>query len=176
MRFPMALAGGVLIATALTGCGSDDSGSTTATKSKPAVTSENSYCAALTKASDDFFSDDDLVLADPDGAFARMHELAQAAPDEVKASWKQIDDAVQKVVTALDDVGLTFTQLTDSFDGEMPDGVTMEKIEKLGPMLEDMTSEDYSAAEKQVAAHAKKECGIDDFGNLGGVSDVSETD
>lgn len=174
MRLPMALAGGVLMAAALTGCGSNDSGSTTATKNKASDASDKSYCDAMTKASDDFFSDDDQVLADPEAAFARMHELAQAAPDEVRASWKQIDDAVQKVVNGLDDVGLTFTEMTDSFDGQTPDSATMAKLEKLGPVLEDMSSEDYAVAEKKVAAHAKKECGIDDLGSLGGASDASD--
>ena len=171
MRFPMALAGGVLVATAFTGCGSADAGSTSAPKNKYF---DESYCAALTQANDKYFSDDDNVLADTDAAFARIHDLAEVAPAEVKASWKVVDDAIAKVVTALAEVDMTFTELTDSFDGRTPDSATMAKIEKLGPVMQDMTGADYSEAQEKVAAHAKKSCGIDDFGSLGGVEDASD--
>jgi hypothetical protein len=85
-KIVFAAVGLMLAGTALTACGSSDSGSSD---------SSGDYCSEL-KSDKAFFgtldgSDPDLSKLDE--VFTRMHTLADEAPAEVAADWKTLDGA-----------------------------------------------------------------------------------
>ena len=62
---------------------------------------------------------------------------------------------------ALKDAGLKPSDLAAMQNGQMPQGVDMQKLQALAPKLESLSSSGVSEAADKIAADAKKSCGID---------------
>jgi acetyl-CoA acetyltransferase len=125
--------------------------------------SASGYCQEL-KTDKAYFQS--LNSADPDisrldDAFTRMHSLAKAAPAAVAEPWKTLDGAVTTIEDALDEAGISLDDLARMQDGEMPDGVDLEKIAALGPRLEALGGQEVDDAAQRIAEHAKDQCGVD---------------
>ena len=142
-----------LAATVLVGCGSNDSGSS----------SSGDYCDEL-KADKAYFeslSGSDADMSNIDQVFAKVHTLADDAPDNVADDWKTLDDAISTIETALKDAGLKPSDLAAMQKGQMPQGVDLSKLQELAPKLQSLSSGDVTTAANNIAADAKKTCDLD---------------
>jgi hypothetical protein len=90
-----------------------------------------------------------------------MHTLADDAPDNISSDWKTVDDAISTIETALKDAGLKPSDLAAMQKGQMPQGVDLSKLQALAPKLQSLSSGDVTTAANNIAADAKKTCGLD---------------
>jgi hypothetical protein len=85
-----------------------------------------------------------------------LHELREAAPEEVEDDWAKIDDPFQDVSAALDEAGITWDEAADMDPGDLPDEV-LQAGEDLNSSLGEL---DLSAISQSIEDHAQDECGI----------------
>jgi len=142
-----------LTATLLAACGGGGGSSS----------SSGSYCDEL-KADKTYFeslSGSNADMSKLGDVFTKVHTLAGKAPDNVFAEWKTLDGAITTIENALKDAGLKPSDLAAMQNGQMPQGVDVQKLQALAPKLESLSSSGVSDAADKIAADAKKSCGID---------------
>ena len=153
-KIVFAAVGLVLAGTALTACGSGDSGSSD---------SSGDYCSEL-KSDKAFFATldgSDPDLSNLDEVFTRMHTLADKAPAAVADDWKTLDDAFTTIENALKEAGLKPSDLGGLQNGQIPQGVDASKLQALIPKLQSLSSGEVTQAASRIASNAKSECGVD---------------
>ena len=162
----------VLLSAALVaGCGGDD-GDKKADKgsdkgSDKTSSSTGDYCKDLKAAKADFdtFESDTPDFTKLDDAIETFHELADSAPSEVSDDWTKIDGALTAMETALEDAGLKMEDIGAITAGELPEGMTLEEVQALGPKLQTafsaLDADDVEKAGDEIEKHAKSECGVD---------------
>ncbi|HVQ18303.1 MAG TPA: hypothetical protein VMT27_04620 [Actinomycetes bacterium] len=143
-----------LAAAGLTACGSDSSIGSSAS---------GSYCDELKADKGDFasLSGSNADLGNLDQVFKKLHTLADDAPDNVADDWKTLDGAVTTIETALKDAGVTSSDLAALQNGQVPKDVDPAKLQALLPKLQALSSADVTDAANNIAADAKKTCGVD---------------
>src|SRR3954469_24074380 len=114
-----------MAAATLGACGSDD---------KPAA-SGGDYCQELKtdKVYFESLNGSNPDMSKLDTVFEKMHSLAAAAPSDVSADWKTVDDALTSIESALQEAGLSIDDLATLQQGKVPDGVDASKLAALGP-------------------------------------------
>lgn len=153
MKLFQALAGVILLGGALTACsGSDDGGDSGAS---------SDYCKDLRAAKSDLKTLADGDVAEFDTALATMHKLADEAPGDIKDDWAVLDGAVTKIEDAFSDAGIELSDLEEIQAGRVPEGVDASKLASLGATLNDINSEKYTDASKNIEKHAKDTCNVD---------------
>lgn len=142
-----------LTATLLTACGGGGGSSS----------SSGSYCDELKsdKAYFESLSGSNADVSKLDTVFAKVHTLADKAPDNVSADWKTLDNAITTLENALKAAGIKPSDLAAMQKGQVPKGVDLQKLQALAPKLQALSSSDVSAAADKIAADAKKSCGVD---------------
>ena len=141
-----ALAPLALVAGLLTGCGGGDE--------------DSAYCKDLKANKAQFEAMADGDIGKLEDAFAAMHKLADEAPDSVADDWKTVDEGVTAMTDALDEAGVSLDDLAKIQAGEIPDGVDMSAVQKLGPELEKFGGEEMTKASEAIDKHAADECGV----------------
>lgn len=139
------LAGLVLTAGLLTGCGNDT----------------EAYCNDLQETIDEMGS---LTGSDPaslEQAFDEIEKLADSAPDEVAEEWEILDEQMDTIQDALDEAGIEMSDLDGIMTGQLPEGVTQEDLAALGESLQDLNNQEVQQASEKISTHAEEECGID---------------
>lgn len=136
----------IAAATTLTACGGSSS---------------SAYCTDLKAATTEFDSLNSNDLGKIDEAFKTFHELAKEAPDEIKDDWKVLDDGITTVEKALDDAGIEFADLAKLQEGQMPEGVDVEKLQSLAGEFQKLSGEEFTQASDAIEKHAKDECDVD---------------
>ena len=142
-----------LTATVLAACGSSNS----------TASSSGGYCDEL-KADKTYFESltgSNADLSNLDTVFAKVHTLAADAPSNVSADWKTLDGAITTIESALKDAGLKASDLAAMQKGQVPPGVDVSKLQALAPKLAGLSSSGVSDAASNIAADAKKSCGVD---------------
>jgi hypothetical protein len=124
--------------------------------------STDDYCTLLEE-NQDVFSGLTTGSVEPDAleeAVATVHEIREAAPDEVADEWAVIDDPLQDFQQVLDDNAMTWQDLADRQPGdEIPDEV-QEGAQRLNDAF--LSAEaDLSAIGQTISDHAQEECNID---------------
>lgn len=150
MKIPLALAGVVLLGTSLTACGGGDGGG-----------ADSSYCKDIKTASKTFKNLGAGDIGQLDSAFQTFHELADEAPDSIKADWKKLDDAVTTVEDALEKAGIKMSDLSKIQAGEVPEGVDVAKLNNLASEFQKLSDADFTKATKAIEKQAKDECKVD---------------
>ena len=156
MHKPTLLAGLVLAAGVLTGCGGGDDADTGANDTE-------AYCTQL-KADKKYFSafsGGDVAPSQFGEALERFHDLADAAPDAVVKDWDVLDGTLTQVERALAEAGIKTEDLAGLQNGEIPKGVDMGKLAGLAPKLEELNSPKLQDAAKAIQTHAKDTCKVD---------------
>lgn len=147
MKAPLALAGVVLIGSSLAACGGGDAGG-------------GDYCTEL-KAS---VSDIDKVSTGDvesfDQAFSAFHQLADSAPEAVRADWKVLEDAVGGLEQALKDAGVKISDFPTIQAGKLPEGVDATQLSAVATAYAKVADEKFAAATKNVQTHAKQACDV----------------
>lgn len=152
MKIALTLAGALLLAGALTACGGDsDSGS---------GGKDSDYCKDVKNASKQFDGANLTDGAKIEQAFATLHQLADEAPGAIKDDWQKIDAAITKVEQAFKDAGLKLEDLANVQGNELPEGVDVAKLAKVGAEFQKLTSEEYTKPAESIDAHAKKVCNV----------------
>jgi hypothetical protein len=141
-----------LTATILTACGGGGGSN-----------SAGGYCTEL-KADKTYFeslSGSNSDISQLDSVFSAVHKLAADAPSSVSADWKTLDGAITTLENALKAAGLKPSDLASLSSGNLPQGVDPAKLQALLPKLQSLNSADVSKAADNIAADAKKSCGVD---------------
>jgi predicted small secreted protein len=169
MRVTVIVSTIVLSAGLLAGCGSsegnDKAGADKSTDDKGS--SAGGYCAELKDAKADFgtLESDSPDFSKFDDAIARFHELADGAPSAVAEDWKTLDSALSAMEKALADAGLKIEDLAAITAGNLPEGMTAEDVQALGPKLQTafsgLETDEVEKAGDAIEKHAKSECGVD---------------
>jgi hypothetical protein len=157
MLKPTLVAGLVLAAGVLTGCGSGDNGAAAG------PTDTQTYCDQL-KADKQYFTAFSGGNPDPSKlgeAIKKFHELADAAPDDISPQWDVLDGTLSQIERALSEAGISTDDLAALQSGKIPKGVDMAKLAALAPKLKQLNSTELQDAAKQIKTHAKTECGVD---------------
>jgi hypothetical protein len=144
-----------LTATILSACGGGGDGG--------GSNASGGYCTEL-KADKTYF--ESLSGANSDVSqlgtvFEKVHTLAADAPSNVSADWKTLDGAITTIESALKDAGLKASDLAGLQSGQVPKGVDLAKLQALAPKLQGLSSSGVSKAADNIAADAKKNCGVD---------------
>ena len=169
MRVTVIVSTVVLSAGLLAGCGSSD-GDDKASADKSTGdkgSSAGDYCDQLKDAKADFdtLESDTPDFSKFDDAIARFHELADGAPSEVADDWKTLDGALSAMEKALADAGLKIEDLAAITAGQLPEGMTAEDVQALGPKLQTafsgLETDEVEKAGDAIEKHAKSECDID---------------
>src|SRR5262245_5650390 len=176
----------VAILLVLTGCGggNDNSSSdttttpttdTTSQTTAPTETTESSetpiaggpYCDALEHARSNL-SSINLAQLDEDSYATLQTELANvksAAPADVQDDWGVLSDTLTELHKTLADAGISFDDLSALSSGQVPPGISQQKLQKLGPKVQKITSgQSLQKASDAIQQSAQKECGLT-FGN-----------
>jgi hypothetical protein len=119
------------------------------------------YCDSLEEAEQEFGTLESGDFASLDEALDKLHELADEAPDDVKDDWETVDGALTDMEQAFEDAGLELADLEGITNGEIPEGVDVEKLTTLTQELGQITSGDFEAAANNIEKHAKDECDVD---------------
>ena len=154
MRLTLAIGSATLALTAglLAGCGGNGGSG-----------ASGSYCDEL-KSDKAYFQSlggSNADVSNLDQVFAKVHSLANDAPDNVAGDWKTLDDAVTTFENALKEAGVKPSDLAAMQNGQVPQGVDMSKLQALATKLQALSSSDVSKAADNIAADAKKSCNID---------------
>jgi hypothetical protein len=159
MRTATALVSTVLLSASLvSGCGGGDGNGSS---------SSSAYCKDLKAAKADFasFQGSTPDFSKLDDAFDAFHGLAKKAPSEISAEWKTLDDAITSLQATLESVGLSAKDLGALVGGALPEGMTAEELQALGPKLQtafaDLGDADFSKATDKIEKHAKSKCNVD---------------
>ena len=156
MRIPALLAGLALAASVLTGCGGGGGSEDTA------ATDTETYCTEL-KADAKYFEAFTGGTPDPSlvgDAISRIHDLADAAPDEVAADWDVLDGTLSELERTLAEAGISTDDLAGIAEGKLPKGVDMAELTKLLPKVQALNSTELQDSVKAIRTHAKTECGV----------------
>lgn len=93
---------------------------------------------------------------------AAAQDLQEQAPADLADSWKVLNDAMGTLTAALEDAGITLEQLVAAVaTGQMPEGVDQAKVTALVPKLQELSGPELDAATDAIDKHAKDECDVD---------------
>jgi hypothetical protein len=142
-----------LTATLLAACGGGGGSSNSAGSYCDELKSDKTYFASLSGSNAD--------MSKLGTVFAKVHTLADKAPDNVSADWKTLDNAITTLENALKAAGITPSDLAAMQNGQVPKDVDPAKLQAVLPKLQSLSSSDVSDAADKIAADAKKSCGVD---------------
>jgi hypothetical protein len=156
MKKTFGLAAAAVLTFSLTACGDDggDGGGDF---------DEQAYCDAYKAADEEFES---MSGADFNAeAFGdvqdRISELSDQAPPELEDEWGQMEDAFAEFETILGDAGLSFEDLSGIGEGELPEGVSVEDLEKVGQELDEWSQNSgFEEASDAIEKDAEKRCDV----------------
>jgi hypothetical protein len=149
----LALAGATLLLGTTVACGgsADQAGSQADTQE---------YCDALRSAQKEFGAIDsgDITPANLDRILDRIHTLAEQAPQPVADDWKQMDGAFSRLQGGLDDLGLSFDDLSDPRKLAQVDP---QKLQRFGQQMQQLGGQRLDRAGNAIEKHAKQVCHLD---------------
>ncbi len=140
---------------------SSDAPSTSGGDSTGAVGS--AYCTELKTAKAEFKTIDFQHLSEDQ--FQKLRDefdtLGQAAPPDVQDDWSGLTSSLDHVRQILADAGLTFDDLQALSSGQVPQGVTVTQLQKLGKQLQQFSADTtFADAAKNITQNAKTVCGL----------------
>ena len=152
---PISLLAAAVLAVTLTACSSSGGGGSSS--------SSSDYCDQLkaAKSSVDNSNLTNLTDAKFQQLVDEVHQLESSAPSSVKGDWQEFGDFIDKFQTILKNAGLSFDDLSALQSGQVPDGVSLAKLQAAGQQLQQLDSTKLAAAQQAIADNAKSECNID---------------
>ncbi len=155
----------------VSGCGGDEpaepSSSESAASESPAEEESEAtddaaaYCDDLASAEEQFASFDQGDAAQFEEAIATFRELGAQAPEEVSGDWQTLLGAFDDLEATLNDAGIELGDLEGLSQGEVPEGVDPQELQKLGPQIESLGSPEVEEAGNAIEEHASSECDVD---------------
>jgi hypothetical protein len=115
------------------------------------------YCSVLDEnraTFEQFSGGADFDAEELGDAVGKLHELREAAPEEVADEWAQLDDPFVELEAAMDEAGLDWGDI----GGDDPPPELEDAAQKF---LDDIGALDRSAIGQTLSDHAKEECDID---------------
>jgi hypothetical protein len=139
-----------LLLVAATACGGGGSAS---------EASAEDYCKSLKSAQQEFaaLESGQVTGANLDKIFERMHNLAEQAPAPVADDWRTLDDGISKMQAGLEDLGLSFGDLSDP---QKLQDVNPRKLQQFGQEMQELGGQEFQRAGDAIERHAKQECDI----------------
>ncbi|HYJ66556.1 MAG TPA: hypothetical protein VEX15_02720 [Nocardioidaceae bacterium] len=118
------------------------------------------YCSLLEDNAEKFagLTSGDIDPETAEEAVSVVHEIREAAPDEVADEWASIDDPLQDFQQALDDAGVTWEDIQQA---QGPDDVPESVATAAEQLFSEFSQLDMSAINQTIDDHAQDECGID---------------
>jgi hypothetical protein len=136
---------------------------TESSESTSGGSSGSDYCDELKSARSALNGLDPTRLGDDqfDDLTDQLGDLAEAAPAAVKDEWLTVSDTLTRVKDILADAGLTFGDLQNLDPTNLPDGVTVKDLERLGTKLQEFALDtDFQKAATEIGRNAKAACGV----------------
>ena len=147
----MILAGATVLGLSLlTGCGEDGVGGGGA-----------DYCDQLKSAKEEIDKLDEGDLGNFEDLSDTIHDLADAAPDEIKDDWEILADGFDAILQAFEDAGIDAEDLEAIQKGEVPQDVDMDALQEAFAELDELSGEEFQTASDNISKHAKDECDVD---------------
>lgn len=146
MKTPLALATAALALGVLAGCGGSDA--------------DSDYCKDLKSTQKEFGSLASSDVTQLDKVFKTFHKLADEAPSDISSDWKTLDSAMTKVEKAFSDAGLKASDFAKIQQGDIPDGVDVNKLQDVAKTYSEVTSEKFTKASAAIEKHAKDTCKV----------------
>jgi hypothetical protein len=148
-RFLSATAAVVFGLGALTACGGGDDAAA------------SGYCDDLeaTKTNLDSIQEGDLTTLEE--AADQIQTLRDEAPEAIASDWATLSDSFDQILAAFESAGLDADDIANLQEGQMPEGVDMQALQDAMTEIQDLSSEDFTAAGDAISEHAQSECGID---------------
>src|SRR5262245_1288473 len=117
------------------------------------------YCTLLQDNVAQFgrFTEGETKPRDIENAVGVIHEIREAAPEPVADQWAALDDPLQEFQHVLDDADLSWQDIAERAPGEEIPNEVDEAAQK---MSETFFGLDFSAMNKTISKHARRECGI----------------
>jgi len=169
------VAAAVLSAGILTGCAdssqlADEPGAQSETSADPSdpVDPEppidpldpGDYCATLEGAVEQFSSLEESDFAQFDEALETFRTLADQAPSEVEEQWQVLVGAIDELEQALEEAGVSFSDLEGLATGQIPEGVDEAALLEALSTLEELDQAQLDQATTVIEEHALSECGV----------------
>lgn len=144
-KFSVAIAGALLVGSAVAGCGGDSS---------------EAYCNDMKKAEKDFSALDGGDFSQLDKAFKTFHTLADEAPSKIDPDWKVLESAITTMEKGFADAGIKFSDLAELQNGKIPEGVDTAKLTELSSTMSKFSDAKFKTASDNIAKHAKDVCKV----------------
>ena len=150
----IALAGATLLLGTTVAC----SGASTGQAGADASTQQ--YCDALRSAQKEFgaINRGDVTPGNLDRILDRMHSLAAQAPAAVADDWKKLDGAIGRLQGGLDDLGLSFNDLSNP---KKLAQIDPQKLQEFGRQMQQLAGQQFQQAGNAIEKHARQVCHID---------------
>jgi hypothetical protein len=159
MKKTLGLVAAVALTATLSACGGDDDSA-----GGGGGGSDKSYCDTVKDAKaelDDVSDINALDQATFDNMTDTVRQVEESAPDDIKAEWGQLGDALEEFQTILSDAGISLDDLSSMQSGELPEGVDQDALLQLGERMEEFTQNtDMEAAAEAIEQQVKDECDI----------------
>jgi hypothetical protein len=122
--------------------------------------SGDDYCSLLEENAEKFGSltEGEVQPETIEEAVSVVHDIRDAAPEEVADEWASIDDPLQAFQQVLDDEGITWEDVNAA---QSPDDVPEAVAQAAEEMFNAFEELDMSAINQTIEDHAEEECGID---------------
>lgn len=148
----LALAGATLLLGTTVACGGGSTGGSQADTQE--------YCDALRSAQKEFgaINSGDITPANLDKILDRIHTLAGQAPQPVADDWQKMDGAFSRLQGGLDDLGLSFDDLSDPRKLAQVDP---QELQRFGRQMQQLGGQQLDQAGSAIEKHAKQVCHID---------------
>ncbi|MBC7595103.1 MAG: hypothetical protein H7288_14375 [Kineosporiaceae bacterium] len=147
MKISAAIAGAVLLGSAVAGCGGSSEAS--------------AYCDDMKSANKDFGAINAGDFTKLDAAFATFHKLAAESPSKIEADWTVLESAITAIEKGFKDAGIKFSDLAGLQNGKVPEGVDAAKLTQLSATMGKFGDAKFNTASDNIAKHAKDECKVD---------------
>lgn len=146
----------LIAATSLTACGGGDS------------SSAGDYCD-IYKSAHKTLGDLDLTelnKGEIDKTFDYIKKLEDAAPnDKLRKAWQTSDDTLHQIKKALEDSGMTFSDLGKLKDmdspSDLPQDISMDDVKKFLQEFKGIDKDKMDQAQETVQDYARKTCNVD---------------
>lgn len=144
-RFVVAGCATALSVAVLAGCGGGD---------------DSAYCSKVKSASTVLT---DLEAGDVEAlqqSITTLHELAEAAPDDISTQWGVYDKQLAAAEKSLTDAGLKFSDFQAISEGKLPKGVSADDVSTVLAEFQELASPTVTEATDEIRQHAQDECNV----------------
>jgi len=120
--------------------------------------SDSDYCSALKAAKAKFSNLDQFKPAQFEDLKNTLSDIADKAPENIRAQWEVLDSKFSQLSDALENLGV---DLSDLGDPSALASLDPQKLKEFQAAIKNLDGNDISKATDAISAEVKADCGID---------------